>query len=134
MAVFWFVYAEATFRFLNLCARHEIMFWKIQPDSPTQVSFYIRLQDLYELRPYLRKTKTRIHIRKRIGFPFFWQKYRARKLGIFVLCVSWQESGCSVRESGELKSKGILSGRRRHSGIFKCTQRYLWHAGKGNRQ
>ena len=44
-------------RFLNLCARHEIMFWKIQPDSPTQVSFYIRLQDLYELRPYLRKTK-----------------------------------------------------------------------------
>ena len=75
-------------RFLNLCARHEIMFWKIQPDSPTQVSFYIRLQDLYELRPYLRKTKTRIHIRKRIGFPFFWQKYRARKLGIFVLlCV-----------------------------------------------
>ena len=69
-------------RFLNLCARHEIMFWKIQPDSPTQVSFYIRLQDLYELRPYLRKTKTRIHIRKRIGFP-------------------------SVRESGELKSKGI---------------------------
>ena len=41
-------------RFLNLCARHEIMFWKIQPDSPTQVSFYIRLQDLYELRPYLR--------------------------------------------------------------------------------
>jgi similar to stage IV sporulation protein len=75
-------------RFLNLCARHEIMFWKIQPDSPTQVSFYIRLQDLYELRPYLRKTKTRIHIRKKIGFPFFWQKYRARKLGIFVLlCV-----------------------------------------------
>lgn len=67
------------FPFLNLCARHEIMFWKIQPDSPTQVSFYIRLQDLYELRPYLRKTKTRIHIRKRIGFPFFWQKYRARK-------------------------------------------------------
>lgn len=33
------------------------MFWKIQPDSPTQVSFYIRLQDLYELRPYLRKNK-----------------------------------------------------------------------------
>lgn len=72
-------------RFLNLCAHHEILFWKIQFASPTQVSFFIRLQDLYELRPYLRKTKTRIHIEKKLGFPFFWQRYHARKLGIFVL-------------------------------------------------
>ncbi len=72
-------------RFLNLCARHEILFWKIQVDSPTQVSFFIRLQDVYELRPYLRKTKTGIHIEKKLGFPFFWEKYRARKIWIVVL-------------------------------------------------
>ena len=118
-------------RFLNLCARHEIMFWKIQPDSPTQVSFYIRLQDLYELRPYLRKTKTRIHIRKRIGFPFFWQKYRARKLGILVLlCVMagvWVLSTriwrIEIKGNSSLGEDAILEYLSAHNLPMACRQR-----------
>lgn len=75
-------------RFFNLCARHEIVFWKICYQSQTQASFFIALPDVYELRPYLKKTKTSMHIVKKMGFPFWLYRYRARKLcAVGFLCM-----------------------------------------------
>ena len=41
------------------------------------------------------------------AFRFSGRNTAQENLEFLFFCVSWQESGCSVRESGELKSKGI---------------------------
>lgn len=57
MAVFWFVHAEATFPvFKFMCTSRNYVLEDTAGFSDAGF-FYIRLQDLYELRPYLRKTK-----------------------------------------------------------------------------
>lgn len=72
-------------RFFNLCAGHEITFWDVSYVSKTKITCRMRLFDLYQLRPYLKKTKTRLRIEQKIGIPFFVNRYRARKIYAAVL-------------------------------------------------
>ena len=60
-----------------------------------------------------------------------------KKYGVAVKCATITPNAARMTEYNlkEMwKSPNGTIRRRRHSGIFKCTQRYLWHAGKGNRQ
>lgn len=75
-------------RFFNLCAGHEITFWDVTYVSRTKMTCRMHLSDLYQIRPYLKKTKTRFRIQKRIGIPFFVNKYRARKVYVFVFAAA----------------------------------------------
>lgn len=73
-------------RFLNLCSNHDILIWNLVP-SEQGYCFYISIAGFRRLRPILRKTKTKIKIEKRVGFPFYLFRYRKRKLfvvGIFL--------------------------------------------------
>lgn len=62
-------------RFLNLCSRNGISFWRISYDAHRFVRANMRLKDFYLLKPFLRKTKTRLHIQKRFGFPFWCHRH-----------------------------------------------------------
>ena len=75
-------------RFFNLCARHDFAFRNVTYHSPTTVSFWMDLQDFYELKPYLKKTKTRLRIQQKRGLPFLLKKYQARKLYALVLLLA----------------------------------------------
>lgn len=66
-------------RFLNLCSNHNILIWNLT-NREGFYEFNISLAGYRKLKPLLRKTKTRVTIRKRIGFPFFLYRYRKRKL------------------------------------------------------
>ena len=66
-------------RFLNLCSNHNILIWSLSNRGDTY-EFYISIAGYRKLKPLLKKTKTRITILKRIGFPFFLYRYRKRKL------------------------------------------------------
>ena len=57
-------------RFLNLCSNHNILIWSLSNRGDTY-EFYISIAGYRKLKPLLKKTKTRITILKRIGFPFF---------------------------------------------------------------
>jgi len=76
-------------RFLNLCKHKEIEMWGLEANSNTYEMF-MTVKGFRKLKPILRKTKTRITILERYGVPFFFFKYRKRKLffgGIF-LCIA----------------------------------------------
>lgn len=69
----------STERFLNLCSNYGIILWKIAP-GVNCYEMYISLPGFFRLSPIVRKTGTRVHILKRCGFPFIWQKWRKRKV------------------------------------------------------
>ena len=66
-------------RFLNLCCYHRIRFWGLTRIG-TNYELYLSLSDFRKLRPYVRKTHTKVILKKRYGFPFFLYRYRKRKL------------------------------------------------------
>ncbi len=66
-------------RFLNLCSNHNILMWKLVKIEDGY-EFYISLKGFRELKPFLKKTKTRVRILERNGLPFRMFHYRKRKL------------------------------------------------------
>lgn len=66
-------------RFLNLCKNKNIEVWDLHPEN----DFYkmcIKVSDFRKIRPIVKKTRTKIIINKRCGFPFFLYRFRKRKL------------------------------------------------------
>ena len=66
-------------RFLNLCCYHGIRIWGLTP-AGNAYEMYLTLHGFRKLRPFVRKTHTKIRLTERHGFPFFLQRYRKRKL------------------------------------------------------
>ncbi len=85
-------------RFVNLCSRNQIILWNIVQVYDV---FYmnINLKDIYEIKPLLRKTGTKVIILDRYGLPFFMKKIRKRKAFLFgfLLCIAfWYLSGLFI--------------------------------------
>lgn len=73
-------------RFLNLCSHHQIYLWDLTPSSHSY-EMYISVKGFRKLKPIVRKTRTKVIIVGRYGFPFFLHRYRKRKMffaGAFV--------------------------------------------------
>ncbi len=66
-------------RFLNLCGNHHILLWDIQ-NRGNCFELYISIQGFRQLKPILKKTKTKLTVLERRGLPFFLHKYRKRKV------------------------------------------------------
>lgn len=73
-------------RFLNLCSKNRIPLWHITYDLERKVRAYIHLKDFYSLKTYLKKTRTRLRIIEKIGFPF-WCFRHPRLKWMFLVCV-----------------------------------------------
>ena len=75
-------------RFLNLCKNKKINIWGLEAKH-NAYDMYISISGFRKLKPILKKTQTKVTIEGRFGMPFFFHKYRKRKLffiGIF-LCI-----------------------------------------------
>ncbi|MBQ1171228.1 MAG: sporulation protein YqfD [Lachnospiraceae bacterium] len=83
--VFVYLYGFSPERFLNLCNNHHIKIWKVEPYEQGY-QFNIFVSDLFRIKDFLRKTKTKVVIRKKLGLPFLLYRYRKRK--IFFLCLA----------------------------------------------
>ena len=66
-------------RFLNLCSNHNILMWQMRRIEDGY-EFYISLKGFRQLKPFLKKTKTRVRICERHGMPFKMHHYRKRKI------------------------------------------------------
>lgn len=62
-------------RFLNLCSRNGIHLWRITYDMEQSLRANLKLRDFYDIKPYLRKTKTRLKILGKKGFPFWCHRH-----------------------------------------------------------
>ena len=68
----------ATERFLNLCGNHNILIWNLKPVKDGY-EFCISTDGYKQLKPLLKKTKTRARILKKTGLPFQLFRYRRHK-------------------------------------------------------
>ncbi|MGN0132862.1 MAG: sporulation protein YqfD [Lachnospiraceae bacterium] len=66
-------------RFMNLCNNHQIELWNVEPDGDGY-TFYMYVDGFLGCKEFLRKTKTKVVIRKKLGLPFLLFRYRKRKL------------------------------------------------------
>ena len=66
-------------RFLNLCSNHDILIWDLRQEGETYF-FKISVPAFRNLKPLLRKSGTHIKISRKNGFPFFFFRYRKRKI------------------------------------------------------
>lgn len=73
-------------RFLNLCSRNNIHLWHIYYDLEHKLRVKLRLKDFYILKPYLRKTKTKLRILSKHGFPFWCHRHPKLKW-FFLICI-----------------------------------------------
>lgn len=74
-------------RFMNLCCSHGIMLWDILPGKD-YYEMNISLSQFYRLKPIIHKTKTKVHIVEKNGFPFVLARWKKRKIFLsgFLFC------------------------------------------------
>lgn len=75
-------------RFINVCMRRNIYLWDIENIEKNRMNMNISIRGFKSLRPVARKTKTKVKIIKKKGLPFFFSKYKKRKLffgGIIIM-------------------------------------------------
>lgn len=65
-------------RFINLCGRRGICLWNIVREQD-RIAMNLLVRDYFRIRPLVRKTRTRVTISGRYGFPFFMQRVWRRK-------------------------------------------------------
>lgn len=66
-------------RFLNLCSRNGIHLWRITYDINQSLRANLRLRDFYDIKPYLKKTKTYMRVLSKNGFPFWCNRHKRLK-------------------------------------------------------
>lgn len=82
------LFGYAPERFFNLCSNHNILIWDLKYVDD-KYEFCISIKGLKQLKPILKKTRTRFIITERVGLPFYMSRYRKRKLffaGIMICC------------------------------------------------
>lgn len=73
------VYGYSPERFLNLCSNHDILVWDLR-NCGDAYEMYMSIKGFRQLRPIVRKTRTKVRIMKRCGLPFLLHRYRKRKM------------------------------------------------------
>lgn len=66
-------------RFMNLCNNHQIELWDVEPEGDGY-TFYMYVDGFLGCKEFLKKTKTKVVVRKKLGLPFLLFRYRKRKL------------------------------------------------------
>lgn len=66
-------------RFLNMCAKHQIILWDLQA-AENSYEASLSIKEFKMLKPLARKSGTKIRIIQRYGLPFFLHRHRKRKM------------------------------------------------------
>lgn len=66
-------------RFINACRYRNIYLWGLLPRKGAY-EMYTTIQGFKKLKPIIRKTGTKVSVIGRFGLPFFFHRYRKRKL------------------------------------------------------
>ena len=66
-------------KFINICTHRQLRLWNVKWQRNSRVKMMISIKDFKMLRPIAKKTRCRVHIIMKKGFPFFINKYKNRK-------------------------------------------------------
>ena len=138
----WFGYVRVNLegffinRFLNLCKNENIDICSLVSDNGTYIKFEVLKRDFKKIKHIAKKTKCRVKIERKIGVPFFLNKYKKRKVfavalsavAFFIIFLSnfvWDIDviGCEHMLEKDivdiLNKKGISIGKSKHNINFE---------------
>lgn len=81
-------------RFINLCNKQKILLWNMQRSRSTIMKVNISKKDFKKLKPIAKKTRCNVKIKRKKGLPFFFHRYKKRKLflmlfiSIILICIA----------------------------------------------
>ncbi len=111
--------AEGVFteRFINICLKRNLLLWDIKMVGKERLIAKMSIDAFFCVRPIARRTRTKVRISHRIGFPFLLHRYRKRKLaltGIIILVLLlWYTSthimSITIFGNDRISSADILS-------------------------
>lgn len=74
-------------QFLNLALAQGLYFWNVRWTGAEWLEIKVRPGDFRRLRPAARQVRARVHIRRRVGLPFWWRSVR-RRPGLLLAAIS----------------------------------------------
>ena len=75
-------------RFINICKVQKVGIWKLKRDKDIYMEFNSNVKDFKKICEIAKKTRCKVKIRNKKGFPFLLYRYKKRKIfGIFLLIV-----------------------------------------------
>lgn len=84
-------------RFLNLCSYHHILIWGLAYEDHCY-ELCMSVRDFKRIRPFAKKTHTKVRVKEKYGFPFSLYNNRKRKLFFagFIICIFLFSIVCSA--------------------------------------
>ena len=78
-------------RFINACRQKEIALWKTKKMGSGMFKCNISIRDFKRLKEISRKTKCKVTIKSKNGLPFFFNRYKKRKIlaGFLVIFITF---------------------------------------------
>lgn len=70
-------------KFINLASNAELKFWDLKRLSLSKIEVKAGIKDFKKIRPIIKKSKCRAELKKKVGIPFFLNRYSKR--GYFVI-------------------------------------------------
>lgn len=67
-------------RFINICKTNNILLWGIKKENESLIHANISIKNFKKIKGISKKTKCRVHIENKKGFPFIFNKYKKRKI------------------------------------------------------
>lgn len=71
-------------RFINNCINNKVFLWGIKRKSSTLMTSNVNIKDFKKIRSIARKTKCKVNINSKKGFPIILHRYRKRKLLLLI--------------------------------------------------
>ena len=72
-------------RFINMCRNNKIAIWHLKRKKEIQLDIRTGINDFKEICKIAKKTKCKIKIKNKKGFPFLVQRYKKRKIFFILL-------------------------------------------------
>ena len=102
-------------RFINICKNKKITVWNLKRNKEIQLCLNVRASEFKELCDIAKKTRCKIKIKRKKGFPFLLHKYKKRKIFmiflIMVVCLIAISSNfvwnVDIREENEQELENI---------------------------
>ena len=74
-------------RFINMCRSKKIAIWHLKRKDDVQLDFRVSIHDFKEICKIAKKTKCKVKIRSKKGFPFLLHRYKKRKIFFILLII-----------------------------------------------
>lgn len=118
-------------KLLNRMTEKRMFAWDIRYTGEHQAELYLTVKDFFRIRPLLKETGSRMHIRARFGFPFWLNKLEKRKffaiglfgfvIGIYLLSsLVWQ---VKVEGNEAIQTEQIMQAAKQE-GIYKLQWKF----------